>query len=118
MRFEVIIPAERLKPFVRQLVISEMAEAQSYKVFPSTGMVCGFQYRGSLSVWQDNKPVSLSAAGISGAYEHGPQTSRLCAALITVSPEKNIAHRDYTGISKTKTQPAEESVGFHDQTLT
>jgi hypothetical protein len=66
MRFEIITPTEGLKPFVWQLVISEMAETQLYKVFPSTGMVCGFQYRGALSMWQNGQVVSLSAAGISG----------------------------------------------------
>ncbi|TGD59713.1 helix-turn-helix transcriptional regulator [Flavobacterium humi] len=66
MRFETIQPAERLKPYIKHLVISENAEKQVYKIFPSTGLVIGFQYRGSLALLKDNQQNNLSSAGITG----------------------------------------------------
>ncbi len=49
MRFEKIAPTQRLKPYVKYYAISENAEANTYKVLPSTGLVIGFQYQGQLS---------------------------------------------------------------------
>jgi AraC-like DNA-binding protein len=64
MRFDKIIPTDRLKPYVKHLVISENSAEQSYKVLPSTGLVIGFQYKGHLAVLKDNKEISLAKAGI------------------------------------------------------
>lgn len=66
MRFEKIIPTDRLKPYIKHLVISENAVANSYKVFPSTGLVIGFQYRGQLSTVKNDIDANLSTAGITG----------------------------------------------------
>ncbi len=66
MRFEKIVPTEKLRPYLKYLVISENVESSEYKVFPSTGLVMGFQYRGHLSSIANQKETGLSSAGISG----------------------------------------------------
>lgn len=48
------------------MVISENADEHTYKVFPSTGLVIGFQYKGRLATIADNTEQDLSTAGISG----------------------------------------------------
>lgn len=66
MRFEKIIPCKPLKPYVKHLVISENPDAQSYKVFPSIGLVIGFQYSGRLAILNNNSGTPLATAGITG----------------------------------------------------
>lgn len=66
MRFDKIIPTDRLKPYVKYLVISENPVEQNYKVFPSTTLVIGFQYKGQLAVIKDKAEISLAKAGITG----------------------------------------------------
>lgn len=69
MRFEKIAPTQRLKPYVKYYAISENAEANTYKVLPSTGLVIGFQYQGQLSTINNSKETILSNAGISGVAD-------------------------------------------------
>ena len=38
----------------------------AYKVFPSSGLVIGFQYKGKLTIIKDNEESKLEAAGITG----------------------------------------------------
>jgi methylphosphotriester-DNA--protein-cysteine methyltransferase len=66
MRFDKFIPSEKLKPYIKFMAISENADAHSYKVFPSTGLVIGFQYTGQLSSVANNTESKLSSAGITG----------------------------------------------------
>jgi AraC-like DNA-binding protein len=66
MRFDKTAPADRLKPYVKYLAISESEEERSYKVFPSTGLVMGFQYRGMLSDVVNGNETKLSGEGITG----------------------------------------------------
>jgi AraC-like DNA-binding protein len=66
MKFIKIIPTDRLKPYIKYFVISESKAENSYKVFPSTGLVIGFQYRGQLSTVNSGKETKLATAGISG----------------------------------------------------
>ena len=49
MRFDKFIPTDQLKPFIKYYVISENDVKSEYKVFPSSGLVMGFQYRGQLT---------------------------------------------------------------------
>lgn len=44
MKFETYTPQDRLKPFVRLFAISENESENTYKVFPTTGLVLGFQF--------------------------------------------------------------------------
>ncbi len=66
MRFELYEPVKALSPYVKHLVISENTDEQVYRVFPSTSLVIGFQYRGRLSVLSEHGMSSLSTAGITG----------------------------------------------------
>jgi AraC-like DNA-binding protein len=66
MRFDKIIPTERLKSYIKYFVITENSEEKTYKVFPSTGLVIGFQYKGQLSIIKENTSTSLATAGITG----------------------------------------------------
>ena len=66
MRFDKVMPSEKLKPYIKYMVISENAEETTYKVFPSTGLVIGFQYNGQLASIVDNVENKLSSAGITG----------------------------------------------------
>jgi AraC-like DNA-binding protein len=69
MRFELHPPCERLKPFVRHLVISETDAAAVYPVLPDTGVVMGFQYSGRLGYRQRDEQYSLATAGITGLLD-------------------------------------------------
>lgn len=69
MRFEKITPSERLKPYIKQLVISEANDEATYKVFPSTGLVIGFQYKGKLACLNENKENHLATIGITGLQD-------------------------------------------------
>ena len=66
MRFDKFIPSEQLRPYIRYFVVSENKQESAYKVFPSSGLVIGFQYRGKLSIIQNEGAISLAAAGITG----------------------------------------------------
>lgn len=66
MRFEVYIPDKQLRATVSRIVISENPEPSTYRVFPGTGAVFGFQYSGQLSTVIAQEHTSLSFAGITG----------------------------------------------------
>lgn len=66
MKFDIYIPSERLKPYIKQLVVSENTTESMYKVFPSTSLVIGFQYRGNLSTIINDSEKTLASAGITG----------------------------------------------------
>jgi AraC-like DNA-binding protein len=66
MKFEKHFPAENLKPYIKYFVVSENELGNVYKVFPSAGLVIGFQYKGQLSTIKDNTENGLNSAGITG----------------------------------------------------
>ncbi len=66
MRFEIYHPSERLKAYISHFAVSENEIASEYKVFPSSGLVIGFQYRGELTSVKECGTDKLSTAGISG----------------------------------------------------
>lgn len=66
MKFDKIIPSDKLKPYIRYFVISENAVENTYKIFPSTSLVIGFQYRGQLSAIKNSGEIDLATAGITG----------------------------------------------------
>lgn len=66
MKFDKHLPSERLRPYIKQYVVSENASEGEYKVFPSSGMVIGFQYKGQLATIKDNTESNLASAGITG----------------------------------------------------
>lgn len=67
--FSIFLPRERLRPFVRQIAVSENNDAGEYKVLPPTGLVVGFQYNGHLALVQNGSENRLSGAGITGISE-------------------------------------------------
>jgi len=66
MRFDKIKPTEQLKPYIKYFVVSENELQNEYKVFPSAGLVIGFQYKGQLATIKDDGEIKLSTAGITG----------------------------------------------------
>jgi AraC-like DNA-binding protein len=66
MKFDKHFPTETLKPYIKYFVVSENEFEKEYKVFPYSGLVIGFQYKGKLTTIHDNTESNLSSAGITG----------------------------------------------------
>jgi len=66
MKFERHFPNERLKPYIKHYAVSENELESEYKVFPSSGLVIGFQYSGKLATVKNNTESKLATAGITG----------------------------------------------------
>ncbi len=66
MKFDKYFPTERLKPYIKYFVVSENELENEYKVFPTSGLVIGFQYKGTLVNIKENSLTKLSSAGITG----------------------------------------------------
>lgn len=66
MKFDKHFPTERLKPYIKYFVVSENELESKYKIFPSSGLVIGFQFKGKLSIIKDNTESNLASAGITG----------------------------------------------------
>jgi len=46
MKFDKHFPTDVLKPYIKYFVVSENALESAYKVFSSSVLVIGFQYKG------------------------------------------------------------------------
>ncbi|WP_215238987.1 helix-turn-helix domain-containing protein [Dyadobacter helix] len=68
-RFETIPASDILKPYVKNLVISENPDEKTYRVYPSDGLVIGFQYRGKLANLHGQNVYPLASAGITGIHD-------------------------------------------------
>lgn len=66
MKFDKHFPTEQLKPYIKYFIVSENELENEYKVFPSSGLVIGFQYKGQLATVKDNTESKLTTAGITG----------------------------------------------------
>lgn len=66
MKFEKHFPTDKLKDYIKYFIVSENNSESEYKVFPSTGFVMGFQYKGQLATIKENKEHKLTSAGITG----------------------------------------------------
>lgn len=66
MKFDKYFPSEKLQPYIQYFVVSENNAEIEYKVFPTTGLVMGFQYLGQLSKIEEGTSSNLSKAGITG----------------------------------------------------
>ncbi|MES1220573.1 MAG: helix-turn-helix domain-containing protein [Bacteroidota bacterium] len=66
MKFDKFIPADKLKPYIKYFAVSENEFETEYKIFPSSGLVIGFQYKGQLSTIKNKAINNLSSAGITG----------------------------------------------------
>lgn len=72
MKFDKHFPIDLLKPYIKYFVVSENEWESEYKVFPSTGLVIGFQYKGKLATIKagiENKLTSAGITGISDSYK-------------------------------------------------
>jgi AraC-like DNA-binding protein len=66
MKFDKYFPTARLKPYIKYFVVSENEWENEYKVFPSSGLVIGFQYKGQLATVKADTESVLTSAGITG----------------------------------------------------
>ncbi len=66
MKFDKHSPIDQLKPYIKYFVVSENELESEYKVFPSSGLVIGFQYKGQLVSVKGNHASKLATAGITG----------------------------------------------------
>lgn len=66
MKFDKHFPTDKLKDYIKYYVVSEMDLESEYKVFPSSGLVMGFQYRGQISSVKDKTLNPMTSAGITG----------------------------------------------------
>jgi AraC-like DNA-binding protein len=66
MKFDKHFPNDKLKDYIKYYVVSENAVESEYKVFPSSGLVIGFQFKGQLSSIKDKTINKLTSAGITG----------------------------------------------------
>lgn len=66
MKFDKYFPNDLLKPYIKYFVVSENELENEYKVFPSSGLVIGFQYKGQLAAVKNNMESKLNTAGITG----------------------------------------------------
>lgn len=66
MKFEKHFPTAQLKPYIKYFVVLENELENEYKVFPSSGLVIGFQYKGQLLSITNTSESKLTTAGITG----------------------------------------------------
>ena len=66
MKFDKHFPTDKLKDYIKYYVVSENDLESEYKVFPSSGLVIGFQYKGQLSTLRNSKEIKLKSTGITG----------------------------------------------------
>jgi len=66
MKFEKHFPTAKLKDYIKYYVVAENEVESEYKVFPSSGLVIGFQYKGQLSSINNKTLNKLASAGITG----------------------------------------------------
>ncbi len=66
MKFDKYFPTDKLKDYIKYYVVSENDVESEYPVFPTSGLVIGFQYQGQLSSIKDQTLTKLAPAGITG----------------------------------------------------
>lgn len=69
MKFDKYFPTGKLKDYIKYYVVSENDLESEYKVFPSSGLVIGFQYKGQLATIRNSKESKLASAGITGVSD-------------------------------------------------
>jgi AraC-like DNA-binding protein len=102
MRFEKFIPVDKLKPYIKYFVVSENELESEYKVFPSSGLVVGFQYKGRLSTIRNKAESNLTSAGVTGISD-GYKIFKNSAEIGTV-----LVYFTETGFTHFASHPANE----------
>ena len=69
MKNNVYIPSDILKPYIKKIIIQETQFNNTYRVLPDTSLVMGFQYKGKVSIVEDNNETPLSTIGITGLID-------------------------------------------------
>ena len=70
MKFEKYYPSGILKDYIKYFVVSENHLESEYKVYPSMGLVLGFQFKGQLASIKNNCAFNLTRSGITGLTGH------------------------------------------------
>ena len=102
MKFDKHFPTEQLKPYIKYFVVSENELGNEYKVFPLSGLVIGFQYKGQLSTINSSTENKLSSAGITGITD-GYKIFKNSAGIGTI-----LVYFTEIGFTHFATQPANE----------
>lgn len=102
MKFEKHFPADKLKDYIKYYVVSENDLENEYKVFPSSGLVIGFQYKGQLASIKNNTENKLKSAGITGISD-SYKIFKNCAGIGTV-----LVYFTETGFTHFSSNPANE----------
>lgn len=106
MKFEKHFPSDLLKDYIRYYVVSENDLQHEYKVFPTTALVIGFQYRGRLSTVEENGTSPLASAGITGISDQYKLFSH-SAGIGTI-----LVYFTETGFAHFTSHPANELFGL------
>lgn len=69
MRFNKFYPCPALQPYIRYFAIFEAESEQTYKVIPSSSIVMGIQYKGTLHKIQHTSSIKLAQCGITGLQD-------------------------------------------------
>jgi AraC-like DNA-binding protein len=102
MKFDKYLPAQQLQPYIKYFVVSENDQEREYKVFPSSGLVIGFQYKGQLASIKNNTVNKLNSAGITGIAD-SYKTFKNSAGIGTI-----LVYFTETGFTHFATHPANE----------
>jgi len=102
MRFEKFIPTEKLRPYIKYFVVSENECENEYRVFPSLGLVIGFQYNGCLSTVREGSLINLNSSGITGITD-SYRIFRSSAGIGTI-----LVYFTETGFAQFAVHPANE----------
>src|ERR1700761_7457023 len=88
MKFDKYFPIGTLKDYIKYYVVSEMDLESEYKVFPSSGLVMGFQYKGQIASIKEkelNKMTSAGITGISDSYKVFKNSDNIGTILVYFS---------------------------------
>jgi AraC-like DNA-binding protein len=102
MKFDKHFPTDQLKPYINYFVVSENELENKYKVFPTPGLVIGFQYKGQLTAVKENTESKLTSAGITGISD-GYKIFKNSADIGTI-----LVYFTETGFTHFATHPANE----------
>ncbi|MHA4895212.1 DUF6597 domain-containing transcriptional factor [Pedobacter sp. PWIIR3] len=112
MKFVKYLPAERLRPYIKYLVISAQERENEYKVLPSPGLVIGFQYQGELALSQAGLQQKLGRSGITGISD----TYKIFKSSVHIGTV--LVYFTETGFAHFASHPANElfnlSLSLHD----
>lgn len=102
MKFDKHFPTGQLKNYIKYYVVSEIDMESEYKVFPSSGLVIGFQYKGRLSTIRNKAESNLTSAGVTGISD-GYKIFKNSAEIGTV-----LVYFTETGFTHFASHPANE----------